>query len=153
MQSDPIGLIRRKRPSAMLKAGLFDAQLNNLYSYTESNPILFDDFYGLSTTVVLENILGGAGVGGARGSSRGIIGAIAGAGIGAAMAMCEKNDREKCEALCDADATRGAAFCHAMAAMHGRKGTRAYARVYQQCIAQVDANLIECYQDCAKESK
>lgn len=44
----------------------------------------------------------------------------------------------------------GREFCHLMAAMKGRPGTKPYRDAYRSCMAQVEEEYVACYQNCAK---
>jgi hypothetical protein len=73
--------------------------------------------------------------------------------IGALLSQCQPTDREKCERQCDRDYDRAAAFCHSMAAMKGKPGTKIYKATYQQCMEQRQTIYVECYQNCSRDFK
>jgi len=134
LESDPVGM----------NAGI------NTYTYADPNPIGYIDRLGLQSAAAAR-LLCGIG-GGMRGLPGGIVGVLGGITLGAILS-CDTSPtpRDKCERQCDADNKRAAAFCHSMAIMKGAKGTKAYARAYQSCMAPFDEVYIECYQDCKRD--
>jgi RHS repeat-associated protein len=148
LQADPIGIIQRKSARRSLKAGQFEDEINQMYAYVASNPLVFEDPTGLSTSITWGEILGGAGRGAAGGASRGggggIGGALIGGALGAAYGICKSAaDSDPCAYCYEAD-KRNVAQCGALAATAGRKGTKAYANAYRVCMRRIEDILFEC---------
>lgn len=114
-----------------------------------------DDPEGLSAGVAWGELIAGAGRGagaaGLRGSGAGILGAIGAAGVGAAYGICKAAAESDPCAYCYEDDKRNVAYCVALAATAGRKGSSAWRNTYRVCMEAASNALFECLRECERK--